>query len=306
MGALLGYGAPDSPTWEISGGDAAFDTDPAALNNGKVADRTSVKWPSGGQTTSTAVELKMYWGVEQPVRIIPIVGLKGGPGGATGIPVGTKIIVTGQRLSDSDSAGGTYPYSLGGNSTTRTVLLPNGDIGAWIVLPTTNTDLVGIQVKIFNDVNGVTSFLADQFIYPGEIDAFQGFAFDIKDGQLQAGYDGLPTLLHTVNNQPVAFPAEPFRTNGIQVIPLPRATSFGTSSSAVPSYEQLIGTLMKGGQSIAFIPSWDNGTGVLDTWMVHQTAIFGVPTPSGLGRPQSMGDNYFVSKFGITESPPGV
>lgn len=297
MSAILGYGQPDSPVWEIAGGDAAFDSDPADLNNGRVADRTAVKWPSGAQTTSTAVELKMHWSPEQPVRVIPIIGLKD-------IPVGTKIIVTGQRLSDSDSAGGTYPYGLGGNANTRTVLLPNGDVGAWIVLPDNNTDLVGIQVKIFNDVNGATHFTADQYIYPGEIDAFQGFEFNIKDGQLQAAHEGLPAVSHTVNNQPWSFPANPYRTNDIEVIPLNRHASFGTGPSSSLTYEQLVASLIRGGQSIAFIPSWDNGTGVLDSWLVSQTAIFGVPI--GLRRPQSMGDNYFITKLGISESPPGV
>jgi hypothetical protein len=60
--------------------------------------------------------------------------------------------------------------------------------------------------------------------------------------------------------------------------------------------------LVIAGDSVALIPSWQDASGNLDAWKLHQLAIFGVPRK--LGRPQSIGEGYFTAKFGIAESAP--
>lgn len=165
------------------------------------------------------------------------------------------------------------------------------------------TAIIGYQLAIYNDVNGSTHFTASQYIYPGESDVFCGLDFKIKDNQLNADYDGLPPELRTANQQPRIVPVRPYRTNDAVSIPVELSTAIGTSSSAYPSYEQLM-ALSIAGDSVALIPSWQDSSGNLDAWKLHQLAIFGVPRK--LGRPQSVGDGHYTAKFGIAESAPNV
>jgi len=296
MSALIGHSRPGSPTWAIAGGDAAFDTDPADLNNGKVADRTAVKWPSGAQTTATSVKLQMAWPVAQPIRIIPILGLKS-------IPAGTKIVVTGRRVTDP---AGTFPYALGGNSATqRTFAFANGDIGIWVVASAANTDLVGLQAEIFNDVNGVTSFAADQFIYPGEIDGFQGWEtpFGIKR-DWSPNLDGMPEDLRTVNNQPLRYGKRPFRVAPMNLGNVDYSTAYGDSGApTVVDYDKLA-NLFTFDDVTCFLPRWQDATGALDAWALHRTAIFGVARSVGL--PVHTGGNRYEMQATIAESPSGA
>lgn len=291
LGGIIGFNRPASPSWNIVGTGASFDTDAARLSNGIVSDLTAIVWLSGSQTTSSVLKLQSTWPIPQVVRLITFIGLKD-------IPAGTKIVVTGKRQSDSD-----FTYALGGNSATqRTVLLPDGSVGAWIICAAGLDPIIGYQIAVYNDVNGSTSFVASQFIYVGESDALAGLDVKIKDGGVAADYDGLPPEDRSVNKQPRILPSRPYRTNDTVTIPVTQATAIGTSTSTFTSYEQLMAITVMG-DSVALITSWQDQSGNLDAWKLHQVAVFGVPRK--LGRPQSIGNGYYVAKFGIAESAPG-
>jgi hypothetical protein len=298
MSAIIGHSRPAEPVWAIAGGDAAFDTDPADLNNGRVADRTAVKWPSGAQTLMTSIKLQMTWSVAQPQRISPILGLKG-------IPPGTKVVVTGQRAIDV--AGGTFPYALGGNSATqRTFAFANGDVGAWILANAGNTDLVGIQIEVFNDVNGAPYFIADQFIYFGEIDAFQGW--ETPQGikrDWSPNLDGIPSDIRAVNNQPWRFGKKPFRVAPIKLGNANYATAYGNAGApTIVDYDKLA-NLVTENDLICYIPRWTDAAGALDTWALHRLAILGVARNVALPV-QAGGGDRFELDMQIAESPPDI
>lgn len=292
MSALIGYGRPDVDDiiWAISGTGASFDTDPAKLNSGRVAERTAVQWLSGAQSLSSVLELQCTWSTPQPVRIIPLLDL-------AGIPAGTKIVVTGKRVGDTG-----FPYPLGGNSATqRTVQLADGSVGMWIICAAGNTDLIGYQVAIYNDVNGTSSpFTAGQFIYPGEIDAFRAWESPantaIQWGQQK--YNGAAIDTRSGLNQPNLRTAQLYRTWSAKLGNVDYGTAFGVAGAPT-----ILDTLLVESDVCCYIPRWQDAAGLIDPVALHRHSIYGVA--QNIQFPTDSGSERYELAFDIAQSPPG-
>jgi hypothetical protein len=291
---IVGINRPASPAWALVGVGALFDTNPADLNNGRPGDVTAVKWLSGAQTTASVLKLQQTWAIAQTVRVIPILGLKG-------IPVGTKIIVTGQRAGDPV---GTFPYALGGNSATqRTVQFADGSIGAWIICAVGNDPLVGYQVAVYNDVAGATVFAAGQYIYPGEIDAFYGWQVPagIKKDWPPA-FDGLPPERRG-DNQPRPLITLPYTVQQITLANVPYDVAYGNAGAPTAVDYDMLSKILNAGDSCCVIPRWKDSTGALDVWAVHKTAVFGVAR--NVQPPRHTGNNRYEMSFSVAQAPAG-
>lgn len=139
-----GYHRPTC-SYTLSGGDStAFETD-VRLGNSQPSEQTVISGVSDGTPSTTEyLDILCDWTVPQPLGVIGLLHLS--------CPVGTKIEVTGRRLGD-----GGYTRDLLGNSTTQRVAeIPTGRRQAIILCDTEDTDYIGIQVRIWNDANGVT------------------------------------------------------------------------------------------------------------------------------------------------------
>jgi hypothetical protein len=73
---LIGYGAPSSVDWVVSGVGAAFVSD-VLLNNRVVTETTRVRWlSSGAPAIGQYVELQATWLTPQTVRVLALLGLQ--------------------------------------------------------------------------------------------------------------------------------------------------------------------------------------------------------------------------------------
>jgi len=290
--ALVGYGRPSGCSWTCVGAGAGFDSDPAALNSGIVSDATAVQWLSGVQSTASFIKLQCLWATPQPVRIIPLLDM-------FGLPAGTKIQVRGRRQSDSD-----FTYSLGGNSLTQRLFgFDDGSTGMVVIADAANDPLVGYEARIFNDVNGATALTAGQYIYPGEIDALQGWetVAGIKR-EFDQKFENGPAETRSTNNQPKMLPARKNRVEPITLSNVNFATAYGSSGGTVVSYNKLA-NLLSDGDVCCVIRQWQDSAGALDPYMLHQMFVYGVARD--VEPPQKDGsNNRYVMSLKCAESPP--
>lgn len=281
---LIGHSRPANMSNALVGIGALFDTDPAKLHNGRPASRTAIKFPSSGPT----VKLQVTWPVAQPVRIIPLLNVS--------LPAGTALTFMGRRAADP---AGTFPYGLGGNSTTQTVFaLADGSNGAYCVADAGLSDMVGYEITIPNLTPGA-------FFYIGESDPLQGWQapFGIKR-EWDPDFEDLPEDVRSDLNQPWISP-EPIA--GLLSVTLGNVnykTAYG--DPAVPTvidYDKLANILAQGDVCCA-IPRWKKSDGSLDTWAIHRTATFGVARK--VGRPQHQGGNRYEMALTFAAAPPNV
>lgn len=289
---LIGHSRPAGQTNALVGAGAAFDTDPSRLQNGRPASRTALKWLSGGQTIASALKLQVTWPVAQPVRIIPFLNVT--------LPAGLPLTFTGRRATDP---AGTFPYALGGNSTTQTVFaFPDGSFGAYCVTDPGLANLVGYQITMTNNIGGATVMTPGEFFYLGETDALQGWqAPNGIKREWKPDFENLPTDVRSDFNQPWPSP-EP--TNGLLDIELGNVdykTAFGDPGNPTAIDYDRLAHILTGGDVCCAITRWRNADGTLDPWSIHRTALFGVARK--VGRPDHVGGNRYSMSLTFAEAP---
>lgn len=162
------------PTYTVTGGSLV--TDAAALSDRSPASATRITWPTGTQTTATTCTITAGF-TEQAVRTVALLG--------TSLPVGLKVELRGKRSGDAD-----YTYSLGAASLTQTLVSRiDGGTGAVWVLPQGNDALIGLQIRLYNDVGGFTSLSAGDSFDTGEIVISDGAEFYINAEWTLGGKD---------------------------------------------------------------------------------------------------------------------
>lgn len=140
---IYGHTRPAS-VWSVAGANSpAFETD-VRLDNSQPSEQTVISGiASSSPTTAEYFDLIGDWAVPQAIGVVGILNLSCAPG--------VRIVVTGRRLGDAG-----YTRDLGGNSDIRTVQLGDGRVQAIIVPTATETDYIGLQLRIYNDAGGVT------------------------------------------------------------------------------------------------------------------------------------------------------
>ena len=140
---IYGHTRPAS-VWSVAGANSpAFETD-VRLDNSQPSEQTVISGiASSSPTTAEYFDLIAAWAVPQAIGVVGILKLSCAPG--------VRIVVTGRRLGDGD-----YTRVLGGNSDTITAQIGDGRVQSIIVPTATETDYIGLQLRIYNDAGGVT------------------------------------------------------------------------------------------------------------------------------------------------------
>lgn len=251
---LIGYGMP-SLTTTVSGTDAEAITSTDALVDGAPGSVTRFTWASGAQTTSTTVKLTQVFASQTVVRCLCLLG--------TTLPLGLKIEVKGKRISDAG-----YSYNLGGNSLTQHVVsFPDSSRGAWWVFDDGLEPVTGIEITLYNDVNGSTALSASAVFDIGELAPFQGLDICVKR-TLQDTIVDPSRVRRSPNNQPNKLFRRPYRV--LRADFAPRA-----SVTDLRSLRHELSTTV----SCAVIPIYvEKGTTTLDVDALNETAMYGTMT----------------------------
>lgn len=296
MTALVEHSRATGGAWTCVGTGASFDSDADALNNTAVADLTAILWLSGSQTTSSVLRLQYLWSTPKDIRTIDILNLL--DAGQVPMPAGIKVVVKGRRQADVG-----YTYSLGGNcSLQRTVSVDNGSTECRFVTAKGNDPLIGYEVAIYNDLNSSTHFTAGQYIYIGEIDAFDAVEIKVSDAQgWQPKFEGQVQDRRSNNNQSRRVITKPYRLQPIKSIPVTFATAYGVSGGTATPYSKLANICAQA-DVMGVIVQYDDSSGNVDPFALHSTAVYGVA--GNLSPPQYMNDGYYTASLEVAEIPP--
>lgn len=284
----------DVSTWALdqSGTGAVFDSPAAALVSGRPADQTAILWTheSGSVATTNFVSIQRVWTNARPIRGVEIRGVS--------LPAGTVVEVLGQRSSDS----GTFPYSLGGNSSSAIVQFDDLSNGLIIVCDNGLDPIIGIELKIFNDCNGSTFLANDDFIYIGSFTCYQGWEppqgvqFDWVPG-----IGGLPTDQQTANNQNRPIPnGQPYRTLSVTFEDQEYAGVYGDPADPTAlTYNKIVKYMTS--NYVGFVVRYLDDNGDIYPMAIQNLSIFGTCLPTA---PKPTGNNYFQLVLAFTECAP--
>lgn len=141
---IYGYRTPKNVAWSLSGATSpAFETD-VRLSNSQPSEQTVISGLSDSDADITDyIDIIADWAAPQALGVILLLNLS--------CPEGTRIVVTGRRLGD-----GGYTRDLGGNSDYCTAETEDGRVQMIVYPSDAATDYIGIQVRVYNDANGVT------------------------------------------------------------------------------------------------------------------------------------------------------
>ncbi|KAF1692771.1 hypothetical protein CSC62_14145 [Pseudoxanthomonas jiangsuensis] len=264
---LIGYGQPAGITATVNG---AAVVNAAALVDGHPA---SIARISGG---TGSANLRADWAGAAPIRIVGALGLT--------CAAGTTLTLTGKRSGDSG-----YPYALGGNAATQTVVeLPDGSRAAWFVLPADNTPLVGLQLTV-----GAGAFDA------GELVVMRGVEVAIKgDWEIERVDPSLVSRtiasgLHTVARRTYRRLKVGFTPDG-----LAQARAAGLANGM--SWETL-GVAVTGAARAIAVPRWKTLAAEIDAAELHRTAVYGRAAAGAMGH---LGADYYGVAWSFEEVPP--
>lgn len=171
---LLAHPLIAPASWTLTGG--AWLTDSAALCDRSPAAAARFTWPDGDQTTATTATLTADFG-EQAVGALALL--------ATTLPAGAKVELRGKRAVDSD-----YTYALGGGALTqRLAVFPDGTVGGVWIFGDDIDALTGLQITLYNDVDGVAALVAAAAYDIGEIAAGTVVTIPHQTGWTDDGVD---------------------------------------------------------------------------------------------------------------------
>ena len=277
---IIGHSIP-SATWTLSGTGAAF-LSPVQL--GSRPDRvTAIRWLSGTQTTSSVLRLRGEW----TTPIVPgLLYLAGGD-----LPAGTKIDVAWRRASDP---AGTYPYQPAAhNSPQRVVAGPRGERTCAILLQPGATAVVGVEVRIYNDVAGVPAIPASATITLGAVIPCATTELPLAPGVEIDPID--PTATTTSGTRAMyAVPGIPYRQLTCSLQTADQAAWFS-------AYAPLLARIDRGRPAV-YVPRYKVPSGAFDAGLLHAYAMIGAATK--LPQMQHLARPYFGSgQFTVDEWP---
>lgn len=264
---LIGYGQPAGITPTVVGATAI---NLPALVDGAPA---SVARISGGTGSAT---LRLDWPTAAPIRIVAALGLT--------CPAGTALTLRGKRAGDSG-----YPYVLGGNSASQTVVqLPDGSLAAWFVLPAANSPLVGLQLVV-----GAAAFDIGEFVSLQAVDVMLDKGWDMSEID--------PSISdRTIGGQLNIVERRSYRRLSGQLSMAAIGTVRGGGLSNGMDWERLARTLL-GNRRGAIAHRWANSDGSINASELHRNALYG----SGrLGPAKHISGPYSARSIVFDEVPP--
>lgn len=259
---LIVHSRPTDATVTIDGSaGGALATSADMLFDNMPDSVTRFTWPSGAQTTSTVLKVQVLWGTEFI------------PGGwamlNTTLPAGTKIVAHLKRPADTD-----YTYVPASGEIQRVVELPRGERVAMGAFPAGLDPCVGLELAIFNDVNGSASITASSVQDIGEIVFGLGTELNIK---MDFGISQVdPSATDRTQSSQIAVDADPPYRELTFTPCIRRETDvFGDSAAlSVEDFEELWAKLDRD-QFALFIPKYRDSAGSYSAQLLHRTAVFG-------------------------------
>ena len=246
---LIGHSRPQDIAWSVSGAGAAILSPTEQLADGRPDTITALRWLSGTQNTASVLRLRGDWSAAFTPGIVGLSNIS--------LPAGTRIGVAFRRASDP---AGTYPYMPAmHNSSQRIVEGPRGERTAWLLPKVGAQPVVGIEIQIYNDVNGSPGIVASSQCWIGE--AVVCPVIDFCPAARPSIEDIDPTTLKP------SIPGIPFRRLNFAIRTDEQSRYFG-------DYARLIGKIDRG-QSAVYVMRWQNPDGSLDADMLHATAMIG-------------------------------
>lgn len=238
---LIAYGQPADIIATVDRGTAA---NLPALIDGQPASIARLSDGAG------SISLRADWGAATAIRVVAVLGLS--------CPAGTALTLTGKRDGDSG-----YPYALGGNAATQTVVqLPDGSRAAWFVLPVDNTPLVGLQLTVGASAFDVGELVAMQAV---DVPIDKGWSVDLIDPSIAD---------RTLGGQLNVVARRRYRRMAVKF-----------SLAALPSVRggglqggmdwQLLVHAVGPGDRCAAIPRWRSSSGAINADELHRTALYG-------------------------------
>lgn len=282
---FVGHSRPSGGTWSVSGTGAAILSDASNLEDGRPDTLTAMRWLSGTQNTSSVFRLRYDW---TSGAIVPrLVGLSN-----LSLPAGTKVTASFRRAGDT---AGTYPYTpTAYNATQRIVEGPAGERTAWIMLPDGATPVVGVEIQIWNDVNGVASIPASQQFTNGEAWVSGGTDVPIATTPTMTTID--PTVTNwSTNNQPYTVPGTPYRQFQFALATANIATWRNV-------YAPLLAKINRGARCFYCVSLYDRPGAAFSAEALHADGLIGVST----ALPQRKHNQVGIWDSGtcsVTESP---
>jgi hypothetical protein len=266
--SLFGVARPSDITFTVSGTGAAIVSSIANAIDGRPDSTSRFQWISGAQTTASVWKLRGEWtsGAFSP-RLVGLSNIS--------LPVGTKVSVAFRRSGDTV---GTYPYvPTVSNQNQRVVAGPHGERTVWIHMPAGATAVVGVEITIWNDVNGAATIAASQQFNIGDIVVCPGVDVDVQAGW-SLKWNDPTTVSFSWNRQPYTTPGCPYRTWAFNFTVDAQEVFWGDPANlTLIDYEELLAFLDRG-QFCVYVPRYVDGAGAFSVQMLHRTAFIGIAT----------------------------
>lgn len=260
---IFGHSRPEHITWTVSGPGAAILSPANLLDDGRPDTLTRFRWISGTQNTSSVLRIRGDWATPLPIGMVYVSNVT--------LPAGTKMTIAARRASDG---AGTYPYVPASyNPTQRVVAGVRGGKTAGILFQPGASQIVGIEVQLSNDVDGVASIPASQLFELGDIAPAQVTMVDIDADWSLDPTDPTRTVW-LPDGGPASLPGVVWRTLSFK---LPADDQSAWFNGFGVDYEMLLARLDRGQRAI-YVPRHINSNGQFDAAAFHRTAAFGVMT----------------------------
>lgn len=249
------------------------------LYDGIPARVARVQWATTAGTTASWVALTLTFTVASTIRVVGLLGVT--------LPVGTQVLA---KLVNGATVLGTVSQRL-------RALPPGEATGAWLVFPAAIAGATGLQVLIYNDVNGVASIAANTVFEVGEL-----VAMSATDLRLQADWgielvDPSEADL-TRDSQASVVDREPYRRfeGNLSAGSFDEVYSGGLAGQDWSSLQAAIAA----DRRCVAIPRWTADGVTVDDDKVAATAVYGRGT---IGRFVHQGGDIFTATLAVQESP---
>lgn len=148
VGIASGGGLAASAWLTADGGAALFD--------GRPSRKARLQWGTGTASIAHYVAITATFAAATPLRILALLG--------TTLPVGCRVDFLG---AGGDGLGGTCDSA-------RTVRMPDGTVGVWAVAREDDPAETGVEIRIYNDVDGLPWASAGTVVDVGEAVSMPG------------------------------------------------------------------------------------------------------------------------------------
>lgn len=281
---LIGHSRP-AATLSIAGTGATITAGSDQIADGRPDTLTAFTFNTGAQNTGVHMDIQLDWTGAITPRAVGLSNLS--------LPVGTKIDVLFKRATD----GSTYPYAPPMYaSMQRIVAGPRGERTAWLLPKPGATPVVGVAIRVWNDVNGIASLAAGAPFTIGEAWVSDGTDYDIDTDWTDVATD--PTVTNaSASGQPFGVVGVPYRDLTFSLLADGETVVYGGAEDP-----DILAARIDRGQTCLFVPRYMDVNAAFSADMLHRSARLARAT-SLPGRTHLSGPIFGSNKFTVREIP---